>query len=103
MPAAEDSPPPALRRPPGAAKAVDAQLVDLGAGALLRKVPQGWRLEQAAESVVFGAGEFDISTVAGAWRAMPMLRGAAPATGEGLLTLAETGDVTVSLGVSPLD
>ncbi|MFI5268927.1 MAG: ComEC/Rec2 family competence protein, partial [Chloroflexota bacterium] len=74
--------------------------LDIGDAAVLRREAQGWRVEQGAGSVLVTDTGFEVRTLEGDWRILPMLRGAKPPADDEL-ALAETGNVTVSFG--PLD
>ncbi len=71
------------------------EAVDLGDGATLRRIADGWRLEQGATALVIADRSYRITAPDGDWQVLPMVAGA---SSDDAIKLADVGNVTVTFG-----
>jgi len=86
-----------FRRIKSGVQQISVDAVDLGAGAALRHLPEGWKLRQGETLVLLAESGADVQTPSGNFRILPIAPTTRPDE-DNVLSLADTGNVTVTFG-----
>ncbi|HLY64981.1 MAG TPA: ComEC/Rec2 family competence protein, partial [Chloroflexota bacterium] len=79
-----------------AVQPVNVDTVDLGGGAVLRRAETAWQLQDGAGTVTFQDAGAQVVLPGQQWRIVPMLPSIPKVTEEDVLSLADTGNVTIT-------